>query len=185
MAALAQEGSEPAFSELVDRYASLVYKIALGITGSQPEAEEIVQETFIKMFNNLADYAPEKGKLKTWLLTIARNQSLNVLKSLKRKAARIVTEPARDEEQGRSDEDRFGSNDTTAESLLERKQKMAGVEEAMSKLPKRQRAALTLKAVENLSYAEIGSIMGVSESSVESLIFRARKRLVELLAENT
>ena len=178
---LAQEGSEAAFSELVDRHTSVVYRIAYGMTGAATEAEEIVQETFIKVFKHLDSYSPEKASFKTWLLTIARNQSINTFKSLKRRAAGIFIAKTSEENEGISEEERYGANDTTAESLLQRKQEMSRVNKALSKLPERQKMALTLKAVENLSYAEIGMIMNASASSVESLIFRARKKLVELL----
>ena len=178
---LAQEGSEAAFNELVDRHTSVVYRIAFSMTGAASEAEEIVQETFIKVFKHLDRYSPEKASFKTWLLAIARNQSINTFKSLKRRAAMIFIDKAGQENEGIPEEERYGANDTTAESLLQRKQEMSRVDKAMSKLPERQRTALTLKAVENLSYSEIGTIMKASASSVESLIFRARKRLIELL----
>ena len=178
---LAQEGSESAFNELVDRYTSVVYRIAFSMTGTTPEAEDIVQVTFIKVFRHLDRYSPEKASFKTWVLTIARNQSINAYKSLKRNAARILNSKAGVENEGISEEERYGTNDVTAESLLQRQQEMSRINKALIKLPKRQRMALTLKAVENLSYTEIATIMDASASSVESLIFRARKRLTELL----
>jgi RNA polymerase sigma-70 factor (ECF subfamily) len=181
---LAQEGSEAAFNQLVDRYTSIVYRIAFSMTGVASESEDIVQETFIRVFKHLDRYSSEKASFKTWVLTIARNQSINAYKSLRRSAARIFNSKASEENEGIPEEERYGTNDVTAESLLQRQQEMSRVNKALIKLPKRQRMALTLKAVENLSYAEIGTIMNASESSVESLIFRARKRLTELLDAN-
>ena len=87
-----QNGSEFAFNELVDRHSGMVYRQARAISGSAHEAEDIVQETFLKVFKYIDRFSPSKASFKTWLLTIARNQSINVFSSLKRKAVRLFTE---------------------------------------------------------------------------------------------
>jgi RNA polymerase sigma-70 factor (ECF subfamily) len=183
LAKRAAEGSEAHFNALVDRYTPLMYRTALGITGVAEEAEEIVQETFIKLFRNLDRFSPEKASFKTWLLTITRNQSINSLNSLKRKAARFFSE-ARVDEYGPATEGDFPlSSQRDAESVMTVKQEYARVEKALKHLPERQRTALRLRSIENLSYGEIAHIMKTSTSSVESLIFRARRRLLELLED--
>ncbi|MDQ1286383.1 MAG: hypothetical protein QG663_1817, partial [Thermodesulfobacteriota bacterium] len=68
-----------------------------------------------------------------------------------------------------------------AETMLSIKQQFQRMEKALKKLPERQRTALLLKSQENLSYDEIASVMDVSVSSVESLIFRARKKIIGLM----
>lgn len=183
LAKRAGEGSEAHFNALVDRYTPLVYRTALGITGVAQEAEEIVQETFIKLFRNLHRFSPEKASFKTWLLTITRNQSINSLNALKRRAVRFLSE-ARVEEYGpEAGRDIPFSTHRDAESVMAVKQDYTRVEQALKDLPERQRTALHLKSVENLSYSEIARIMKTSTSSVESLIFRARHRLSELLED--
>jgi RNA polymerase sigma-70 factor, ECF subfamily len=175
----AQQGSEAAFHALVDRYAPRLYAIAFGITRRHQDAEDIVQETFLKLFSNLDQYSPDRGLFKTWLFTITRNQSLNVFASLKRSVVRFFADTQEDENLSSSShaEDSIGRN---PESQLASKQELARVEDALSKLPERQRTALLLKAQEGMSYEEIASVMSASVSSVESLIFRARKRIMEL-----
>ncbi len=177
----AQEGSEAHFNLLVDRHTSTVYRLALGITGNHHEAEDIVQETFAKVYSNIQRYSPAKAGFKTWLLTIARNQSINVFKSLKRKTARLLAEYDVDEYSQGTVDNPFIPEYRNAEQMLSLKQEMARTQRALKKLPERQRTALMLKSQEGLSYEEIASIMKTSVSSVESLIFRARKRLLEVL----
>lgn len=181
LAELAREGSESAFNELVDRYTPLIYRIAMGMTRSRQDAEDIVQETFLRVFNHLEDFSPAKASFKTWLLTIARNQSINVFAALKRKALRFLTDPMSSDPDSQNPADSVWNQHRGAESELVTKQELSRVQKALQDLPARQRAALLLKAQEDMSYEEIAEIMQVSVSSVESLIFRARKRLVDIL----
>lgn len=178
LAAMAKDGVETAFAVLVDRYSSLVHRVAYGITGVTQEAEDIVQETFLKAFSHIASYSPAKAAFKTWLLTITRNQSINVFSSLKRRTLRFFNDL--DAEAGPSSSDNpFSGATRDAEDLLSVKQEYFKVEQALRKLPERQRTALLLKAQEDLSYSEIARIMNTTASSVESLIFRARKKILE------
>lgn len=176
---LAQKGSEVHFEALVDRHTPSVYRLALGITGDRMEAEEVVQETFLRAFKHLGRFSPSKASFKTWLLAIARNQSINVFKSLKRKATRFLSDSDPDDHDPGPDNP-FGPNCDNAETLLSIKQECALVEQALGDLPERQRTALLLKCEEQMSYEQIASVMDTSVSSVESLIFRARKKLLEI-----
>ena len=176
-----QNGSEFAFNELVDRHSDMVYRQACVISGSVHEAEDIVQETFLKAFKYIDRFSPSKASFKTWLLTIARNQSINVFSSLKRKAVRLFAE-----EEIEGSDWRSGTNmsrTTNAESLLSVKQEFSRVMDALKKIPERQRTALLLKSQENMSYEEIAVIMQTSASAVESLIFRARKTILEIVKD--
>ena len=178
---LAQDGSQTAFNELVDRYTPVVYRIARGITRGHHDAEDIVQETFFKAFKSLDGFSSSKASFRTWLLTIARNQSINVFSVLKRKAARFLGEfdPA---DPGHQLEDNpLAMNHKDAESLLSIQQEHSRLQKALARLPERQRTALLLKAQEGMSYEEIAQVMNNSSSAVESLIFRGRKRLLELM----
>jgi len=180
---LARDGSESAFNELVDRYTPVIYRRALSMTRSRQDAEDVVQETFLRMYNHLNDFSPAKASFKTWLLTIARNQSINVFASLKRKALRFVSDPTPSDSDLPEAADSLWHHPQGAESELGTQQELARVEKGLQALPERQRTALLLKAQDQMSYEEIAEIMGASVSSVESLIFRARRRLVEVLED--
>lgn len=179
LAEKAAQGSEAHFNLLVERYTRIVYRTALGITGAPQEAEEIVQETFLKVFKNLQHFSPTRAAFKTWILTIARNQSINAFVSLKRRAAKIFWESDRENRGTEAEQNFLSDGRPDAEALLSTQQEFSRMTEAMKKLPERQRTALLLKGVEGLSYAEIGRIMNRSSSSVESLIFRARRTLMD------
>ncbi len=174
-----RNGSEFAFNELVNRHSGTIYRQARIITGSVHEAEDVVQETFLKAFKYIDRFSASKASFKTWLLSIARNQSINVFSSLKRKAVRLFA----DEEIEGADlgsGPNPGFQNTNAERLLSIKQEFSRVTDALQKLPERQRTALLLKSEENMSYEEIAVVMQSSASAVESLIFRARKTLLEI-----
>ena len=180
---LVRKGSQPAFRELVLRYTPMVYRIALGITSSHQDAEDIVQETFVKAFEKLSVFSPSRGTFKTWLLTITRTQSLDAFRSLKKRWSRFLLGQYPEEQAAL-----FGGSGThswfqDAEDLLVSRQEAIKLDSALAKLPKNQRMALILRAQENLSYNEIAEIMGISFSSVDSLIFRARKKLRHFLEE--
>ncbi len=179
----ASRGSEVHFNVIVDRYSPAVYRLAFGITRNSQEAEDIVQETFLKVFQNLDRFTASKGSFRTWILTIARNQSINVFSSLKRSVLRAFGE-SEAEDYELSDKGNFGDRHKhNAEELLSVKQEYSRLQDALRELSERQRTALLLKTVENMSYEEIASIMKTSVSSIESLIFRARRRLSEIMGD--
>lgn len=175
----AAEGSETHFNALVDRYTPLVYRVALSVTGSAHDADDVVQETFLRVFRSLDGFDPAKASFKTWLLVIARNQSINVLAQIRRRAARFLSRAHSTEERDDAGKDGFPNAQADAEALLLSKEEARLVEQALTNLPEKQRTALMLKAVEGLSYAEIATIFKTSASAVESLIYRARSKILK------
>jgi RNA polymerase sigma-70 factor (ECF subfamily) len=117
------------------------------------------------------------------LLTIARHQSINVFTALKRKAVRFLSDAASNDPAIADSTDSRGHVHRGPETELSVKQEFSRVHAALQSLPERQRSALLLKAQEDMSYEEIAAVMQVTVSSVESLIFRARRKLLELLED--
>jgi RNA polymerase sigma factor (sigma-70 family) len=177
----ALDGSEAHFQVLVDRYTSQIFRLAYGITGDRHDAEDVVQETFLRAFQHLGRFSPHKASFKTWLFTIARNQSINVIAVLKRKAVRLFSEAEHEAEDGPQPSGPFAAQQDDPGTLLLRREAMESLRRGLERLPERQRTALLLKTQENLSYEEIAAVMETSASSVESLIFRARQRLIALM----
>jgi RNA polymerase sigma-70 factor (ECF subfamily) len=177
----AGRGSQAYFGELVDRHTTLVYRVARSITGSHEEAEDVVQETFLRAFKNLDKFDESKSAFKTWLLTIARNQSINIISSLRRKTLKFFSDHDDDDPEIEFSSNPLSQQPRDAEELLSIKQQFHAMDKALKKLPERQRTALLLKSQENMSYDQIAAVMDVSVSSVESLIFRARKKMIELV----
>jgi RNA polymerase sigma-70 factor (ECF subfamily) len=181
LASLALGGSQAAFHALVERHTHSIYSLALSITANHVDAEDVVQETFLRVFKHLGSYSADKASFRSWLMTIARNQSINVFGAIKRRALKFFSEFDSEDGSFSALQNVFQSDQRDAESALSVKQQFSQVEEALRKLPERQRTALLLKAQENFSYEEIAQIMETTASSVESLIFRARRKLSDTL----
>jgi RNA polymerase sigma-70 factor (ECF subfamily) len=180
----AQNGSDAAFGTLADRYAPLVYRLAFEITKSRLDAEDVVQETLLKAFRHIGEFSSEKASFKTWILMIARNQSVNVFHALARKATRFFSEDTTDETNPVYREDSVLLEPLNPESLLETKQELRKLNAALKALPERQRTALLLKTREALSYEDIATVLKSSASSVESLIYRARQNLLASMRDS-
>ena len=127
----------------MDRYAASVYRIARGITGGAEDAEDVVQETFLRAFKHLGSWSPARAGFKTWLFAIARNQSINIFGSVKRRALRFLNEADIDERRPELSDNPFPGQFRDSESLLAMKQEYSRVEQALKKLPERQRTAGT------------------------------------------
>ncbi len=177
----ARGGSDLYFGELVDRHTILVYRVARSITGSHEEAEDVVQETFLRAFKSLEKFDISRSTFKTWLLTIARNQSINIVSSFRRKTLKFFSDREEDEPELEFASNPLSQEPLDAEAQLSLKQQFHAMDKALKKLPERQRTALLLKSQESMSYDEIAVVMNISVSSVESLIFRARKKIIELV----
>lgn len=164
------EGDEVAFEQLVKKYEHSVLNTVHRYIGNHDEAEDIAQEVFIKVWRHAKSFKG-KSKFSTWLYRIVVNQCLNYRSKHKERHASL------DEimEQGKTPES------LKVEIEFERQRKSKIVRKAINELPKRQRIALVLSKFEGKSYREIAQIMGVSLSSVESLIFRARGTLKKKL----
>ncbi|MGC8659983.1 MAG: RNA polymerase sigma factor [Desulfomonilaceae bacterium] len=177
----ARNGSTHHFGELVNRHTTVVYRLARSITGAHEEAEDVVQESFLRAFSNLDKFDESKSTFKTWLLTIARNQSINIVSSFRRKALKFFSDRNDDEPDFDFSSNPLAQELPDMETQLSVKQQFQAMERILKKLPERQRTALLLRSQEGLSYDEISAVMNVSVSSVESLIFRGRKKIIELI----
>jgi RNA polymerase sigma-70 factor (ECF subfamily) len=155
-----------AFEMLVKKYSNPVLNFIFRYLGDRFAAEDIAQEVFFKVYNSAPKFEP-KGRVSTWIFRIAYNLSVNEILRRKRFC-------------GISEINGYGLEPASepASDLRELGQELM---EAMGGLPEKQRAALLLRVNEDLSYAEIGSVLATSISSVESLIFRARENLRKIL----
>jgi RNA polymerase sigma-70 factor (ECF subfamily) len=162
-------GDQRAFRELVDRYLAAITRFALRTLGDRAEAEEVAQETFLRLWTAAADFEPH-AQPKTWLYRIARNQCIDRIR--KRRTHGEEVELLEHE----AGEDR-------PSALLLRKQIAAQVGEALATLPERQREAITLVHYEGLSGAEACDVLSVSAEALESLLARGRRALREQLRD--
>lgn len=172
-----RDGDDAAFDALFERWAGKLLRFLERMVRDEAVAEELVQETFLRVHRARARYAPE-AKFSTWLYTIAANVARNELRRPFRRAPHESTDLQR--EDGPSLE--LAAEESPVDEIVNARREGAGVEAALQRLPERQRAALWLAAVEGLPYAEVAAALETSESSVKALVHRARVALAEQLA---
>ena len=158
------EGDEEAFEQLVEKYQHSVLSTIFRYVGDRAEAEDIAQEVFLKVWRHTKNFKG-KSRFSTWLYRIVVNQCLGY-----RGKHKETLEPL-----DATIEKEVGSE--TPEVEAERRKEAEIVRKAVDELPSRQRIALILSKFEGKSYKEVAQIMGVSLSTVESLIFRAKASL--------
>ena len=158
------EGDQKAFKLLVDTYQLMVVNTCHAFVHDRNEAEDIAQDVFIQVFESLGKFRFE-SKLSTWLYRIAVNRSINHCKSPRGRAIKVDIESWKQMPQ---------------QQLLEEQEQLELLHRAIDRLPENQRTALILNKYEELSYKEIAEVMGVTLSSVESLLFRAKNNLEKI-----
>ncbi len=173
-------GDPAAIRSLVDQYQPLVIRTARGFVRNTEDARDIAQEVFIDILTNLHRFKAQSG-LSTWIYRITVNRSLNHLRSSKRRQGRISYSDDHDDS-GRSETMNLRDpGQKNPAELLEQKERSKILHDAIQSLPEKQQVAFTLAEYDDLSYKEIAEIMSLSISSVESLLFRARKNLQKKL----
>ncbi len=156
-------GDGKAFETLVNCYQGSALRLAWRFTGRQAEAEDLVQEAFLKVFLHVHRYNPEAASFKTWFFAILGNLCRNAVRSTRDRTfiEQQKDAPAIDDLEG---------------ELVEEEQR-AVMAAAMAKLPPNQRLALILCYEEECSYAETAAELGLSVKAVGSLLGRAKRRL--------
>jgi RNA polymerase sigma-70 factor (ECF subfamily) len=165
-------GDEAAFEQLVRRYQNPVITFICRYIGDFDSAQDLAQEVFLRVFQAAPKFKP-MAKVSSWVFTIAYNLSANELKRRKRMHGFHAEMSA----EGWGLHGRLPAGSIEASNREAEERLLA----AMGQLPEKQRAALLLKINEGLTYLEISNVLGVSVASVESLIFRARSRLKQLV----
>lgn len=177
---LARKNKDQAFNYLVETYAGLVFSACINTIRNQEDAEDITQEVFTAVYLSLEKFEG-KSKLSTWLYSIALNKSKEFLRSKSRKKRSGILTVLEKEES--HNVPRGTINFEHPGVQLENKERAALFFEAIDQLAENQKTAFTLHKIDGLSYIEVAELMNCSVSSVESLMFRAKKRLQELLSD--
>ena len=155
----------PSWDEVVREHADRVYRLAYRLTGNAHDAEDLTQETFIRVFRSLASYKP--GTFEGWLHRITTNLFLDMAR--RRSRVRMEGLP--------EDTDRIVGDDPSPEQVYTDTHLDPVLQAALDELPPEFRAAVVLCDVEGLSYEEIGATLGVKLGTVRSRIHRGRQAL--------
>jgi RNA polymerase sigma-70 factor, ECF subfamily len=180
--ALARKGSEKAYRELLGRYQRPVFSLVYRMVRDRELAEDIAQETFVKVFNHLGSYNP-KYKFSSWIFKIASNLAIDHLRKKEPETISLDgSRHARTADEVEATRITVASKDENPEEFLEAKELGAEIEQAIGHLRAEYRTAILLRHVEGRPYEEIAEIMDVPLGTVKTYIHRARSELRASLA---
>lgn len=166
-------GEVNAFAALVDRYKDMIFTLAIKMVKNREVAEEVSQDTFIKIFNSLSKFKGD-SKFSTWIYKIGYNTCLDYLKKNKKEEHNVVI----DELKGY-----VVKTTTNALSILEDQERKQDIQNCLNLLPSEESFLLTLFYFEDQNLNEIGKIMDISANNVKIKLFRSRKKLAVILKE--
>ena len=172
--ALARDGDSEAFRALVDRHSRAVYRLAHRMTGNPQDAEDVVQETFLKAYRQLGRFE-SRANFSTWLHRIAVNCSIDLIRGRKHQEAGHDASDleALDGAHGGSDE----RVDPSPERLMLSTEVQEKVSRAMDGLTHMERAAFVLRHFEGQSIEEISAALGLKANAAKHSIFRAVRKM--------
>ena len=167
------EGNTNAFNILVDRYKDLVFSLALKMVKNREEAEEVAQDTFIKVFKSLSKFKGD-SKFSTWIYKVTYNTCLDRLKKQKREQQVVSI-------------DEFNTNQIksidNALDKMENEEREKAIQDCIQLLPADDAFLLTLFYFEEQSLEEIAKVIGLTANNVKVKLFRSRKKLTTILKE--
>jgi RNA polymerase sigma factor (sigma-70 family) len=164
-------GETNAFAVLVDRYKDMIFTLAIKMLKNREEAEEVAQDTFVKIYNSLSKFKGD-SKFSTWIYKIAYNTCLDRLKKNKKEENNISI-------------DEFSAHliktmDNVLDALEEKERKQT-IQNCLDLLPSDENFLLTLFYFEDQSLEEIGKIMNINANNVKVKLFRSRQKLAVIL----
>ena len=168
------QGERNAFAVLVDRYKDMIFSLALKMVKNREEAEEVAQDTFIKIYTSLSKFKGD-SKFSTWIYKIAYNTCLDRLKKNKKEENNVLIDDF--------SADLVKTVDN-ALSDLEDKERKQTIQKCLNLLPSEENFLLTLYYFDDQSLEEIGKIMDISANNAKVKLFRSRQKLAIILKKH-
>ncbi len=172
-------GDQAAYAQLVEENASSIYRLALRLMGSEADAEDVLQETFLSAFKSI-DRFEGRSSLSTWLYRIASNAALMRLRRNEPEQVSVDEPVERDD--GDPMPRQFFDFCCLPEDDLLREEAREQMKQAIDELPPTLRSVFVLRDIEGLSTAETAEALDLSESAVKSRLMRARLKLRDQLS---
>jgi RNA polymerase sigma-70 factor (ECF subfamily) len=166
-------GDQAAWGDLVARHTRRVFSLAYRFVGRVDEAEDLTQETFVKVYQNLDRYRETDGSFPTWLMTVARNQAIDNYRRRREERLRRADEP--------EGMDSLSSPDEGPLRRMEREERVQLVRRGLRTLPVDLREPLVLCDLQGLPYEEAATILQIPLGTVKSRINRGRLELAKRL----
>jgi RNA polymerase sigma-70 factor (ECF subfamily) len=176
----AKAGDYAAFEELVNRYEKKIYRLGMNITGNPEDAEDVLQDTFLKAFEHLPDFR-EDSRFYTWIVRIAVNEAL--MKLRKRRSSKEVPFEETEDQDGEVQVRDYADWKPNPEQTLAREEMEQILRNAIQALPPGFRTVFYLRDVEGLDTEETAQLLNLSIGAVKARLFRARLRLREELSK--
>lgn len=173
-------GSHGAFDELLTRYEAPVITFCYAFLRNREAAEDIAQETFMRVFRNAKRYQPV-AKFTTWLYKIAANLCINEIKKGKLRNALSLDEPAGPDPDGSRIVERIATDTASPLTNMERAEAQVLIGKAIEHLPPDQRSTLIMVEYHQMQYQDIAEVLDVSVSAIKMRVKRARETLRETL----
>ena len=165
-----QQGDHEAFAALIQRHQQMIHSLTFRMTGSNSDAEDLAQETFIAAYEQLAGFRGD-ARFSSWLYRIAVNLCLNWKKRIQRREQ--AHQDWGEQLETKRDGDGAAQNDAVSQRI----------HDALLKLHPKQRAAIILTTYEGFNHAEAARLLGCSETTVSWRLFAARAKLKRLLQD--
>ena len=174
-----RQGDRAEFARLVESHSSAIYRLAIRMLGNAQDAEDVLQETFIKAYRHLADF-DGRSSLSTWLYRIATNEALMFLR--KHKHETVSIDETQETDEGETEPRQIVDFCCLPETELTSTEARRYLDQAIEALPASLRTVFVLRDIEGLSTQETGEVLNLSETAVKTRLSRARLRLRELLS---
>lgn len=175
--ALARAGDCDAFRVLVERHSQKLFRLSFRLAGNEEDAEDIVQETFLRAYRNLNQF-DERAVFTSWLYRIATNYAFDLLRMRKVRTAQSLNAAPVD---GQTVEDRIASDSPTPERLMFSAQLQTRITLAMDQLTPQERTAFTLRHFEGHTIEEISEALKVGSNATKHAVFRAVQKMRRVL----
>ncbi len=182
LVALAKQGDQDAFAQLVESNQNKIYSLALRMTGNPEDGADLAQEAFLKAWRSLPTFQ-EESSFSTWLYRLTSNLCIDFLRKEKRRKAAVTT-VSLDDDEDESPPVEVPDQRFTPETEVERRELRAAMSRALKVMSEEHRQILILREVEGLSYTEIAGLLDLEEGTVKSRIARARISLRNILQKD-
>lgn len=173
LVAQTRAGDGDAFRVLVERHSRKLFRLAFRLAGNETDAEDIVQETFLKVFRSLERFN-EQAQFSSWIYRIAANHAFDLLRARKSRGGESLSVPV---EPGRSLVDTLPARDPGPDRLAAGNQVQQRIAGAMEELTPQERVAFTLRHFEGHTVEEISASLNVSSGATRNAIFRATQKM--------
>ena len=165
------EGDKSAFKEIYVRFSQVIFNLAFRMLRSREEAEEVVQEIFLQLWNKADSYDPERGAVSTWIINIARSRAIDKLRTLGFKGLTVEL-----------NEERVNSKSDFTRIIEDREERKKIIQQALESLPENQRIAIEMVFFEGLTHIEAAEKLNEPVGTIKTRIRLGVSKLKEKIS---